>query len=226
MIKAVDKKTEKYLFNVLPESLVPFEATVRDGELTVEYFRKVKKAARQFYNRFKEYPFSDEAIEFIDSALKDEVEEWGYFTDNLREGHIVTFVANGFNDSLILDSTRLIPSGEGYENLTEYELEPLENGEVYCVTVLDGKIVSVCEPNASDAFIGAKEINVYTVPEYRGKGYAVSNVSAMIRYYQQREERVAYTSVADNAASIKTAERCGLKKIAETFYYVCYKKEG
>ena len=119
-----------------------------------------------------------------------------------------------------------IKSAKGYENLTEYELEDIDEGseEWYFVTACDGKIVSVCETNSRDAFFGAKEINVYTAPEYRGKGYAASNASAAAEYYTELGFKVAYTSRTDNTASIKTAEKCGFERIAETFYYICYKE--
>ena len=227
MIRTVDKKTERYLFDTHSESLVPFEVTVRDDDITVEVFKRVKRVGKEFYKLFKNNPFSVEAIDFIHSSLKDRVEEWGYFTDDIMEGHIVTYIAKSWQESIILDSTVAIYSADGSENLTGYELEPLDpnENEVYFVTVIDGNIVSVCETNSSDAFIGAKEINVYTSPEYRGRGYGASNVSAMIKHYLTMGERVAYTSRKDNIPSCKTAEKCGLERIAETFYYICYAKE-
>jgi L-amino acid N-acyltransferase YncA len=225
LVKTEKRKMEKYLFNTLPEVLVPIEVTKRGNKLKVEAFRRVKKVAKQFYKLYKDDPFYESAREYLYNNLKDTVDSWGYFIDDLKEGHIATYIANTFDEGLIQDTTLQIKSGEGYENLTEYELEKIdsESDECYFVTVIDNKIVSVCETNASDAFIGAKEINVYTAPEYRGKGYGASNVSAMIKHYIGLEYNVAYTSRMDNYASIRLAERCGLDRIAESYYYICYR---
>ena len=225
MIKTEKRRMEKYLFASLPEALVPIEVTLRSGKLYVETFRKTKKTAKKFHSLFKDTPFSKEAKAFLNENLSSVISEWGYFTDDLNEGHIVTYIADSVNEELIQESTVRITSGEGYENLTDYELERTDGEECYFVTVIDGRIVSVCETNAKDAFCGAKEINVYTAKEYRGKGYGASNVSAMIKHYLSLGHNVAYTSRKDNTASCRLAEKCGLKKIAETYYYICYKEE-
>ena len=225
MIKTEKRRMEKYLFTALPEALVPIEVTLRSDKLLIETFRRTKKTAKKFYKLFKDSPFCDEAKEFLNGSLSVATSEWGYFCDDINEGHIITYIADSVNDELIQDSTVRITSGEGYENLTEYELEKTDGEECYFVTVTDGKIVSVCETNAKDAFCGAKEINVYTANEYRGKGYGASNVSAMVKYYLSLGHNVAYTSRKDNTASCRLAEKCGLKKTAETYYYVCYKEE-
>ena len=225
MIKTEKRRMEKYLFTALPEALVPIEVTLRAGKLRVETFKRTKGTAKKFYKLYKSSPFSDEAKAFLNDNLTSVISEWGYFTDDINEGHIITYLAESANESLIQESTVMTMSGEGYENLTDYELEKTNGEECYFVTVIDGKIVSVCETNAGDAFCGAKEINVYTADEYRGMGYGASNVSAMIKYYLSLGHNVAYTSRKDNVASCRLAEKCGLKKTAETYYYVCYKEE-
>jgi L-amino acid N-acyltransferase YncA len=226
LVKTEKRKMEKYLFNTLPEVLVPIEVTKRGNKLKVEAFRRVKKVAKQFYKLYKDDPFSESAREYLYNNLKDTVDSWGYFIDDLKEGHIATYIAKDINREVIQDSTVMIRSANGYENLTEYQLEDIPNDseECYFVTVVDGKIVSVCETNSGDAFIGAKEINVYTSPEYRGREYAASNVASMAYYYKSLGYNVAYTSRTDNTASLRTAEKCGFKRIAETFYYICYKE--
>ena len=226
MIRVEKRKTEKYLFNTLPEAIVPIEVTLRGDKLTVETFRKTKGIAKEFYKKHKMCPFSDEAKHFIDKGLRDIASEWGYTCDDLNEGHIATYIARNVNRDVILESTVMIKSSKGYENLTEYELEDIseDSDECYFVTITEGKIVSVCETNSREAFIGAKEINVYTSPEFRGNGYAASNAAAMADHYASLGHNVAYTSRIDNVASIRTAEKCGFDRIAETFYYVCYKE--
>ena len=227
MVKTEKRKMENYLFSSGHETLVPFEATVRNGKLTVSTFRKTKKSAKEFYKKYKLSPFSKEAIGFIYDSLLPICRKWGYAPDDMYEGHIATFVANGRCQELIKPSTKMIKSLGNYINLTEYELEEIseDREECYYVTVIDGKIVSVCEVNADDAFVGAKEINVYTAPEYRCKGYGLSNVAAMTEYYRDLGYNVAYTCRCDNAASMALIAKCGYRKIAETYYFICYKED-
>ena len=226
MLRFENRKTERYLFKTLPEALVPIEVTLRGGELTVEAFRRVKSVAKEFYKKHKNCPFLDEAKIFIDRSLRDIVSKWGYAACDLNEGHIVTYIANEINREAIQQSTVKIKSSKGYENLTEYELEDIaeDSEEYYFVTLAEDKIVSVCETNSEEAFIGAKEINVYTAPEYRGRGYATSNAAAAAEYYKSIGYKVAYTARADNHPSLRTAEGCGFTKTAETLYYICYKE--
>ena len=225
MIRTEKKKTEKYLFDTLPEALVPIEVTYRSGRLKIESFKKTVKVAKEFRKLFSDSPFSREAKEFLADRLSDTVKKWGYCVDDINEGHIITYMAEQHREELIQGSTVKITSGEGYKNLTDYELLEVEGDECYFVTVIDNKIVSVCETNTADAFSGAKEINVFTAEEYRGMGYGASNVSAMIKHYHSLGHNVAYTSRKDNLSSCKLAEKCGLKQIAETYYFVCYREE-
>jgi len=226
MIRIEKRKIEKSLFKKLPEALVPIEVTLRDGKIIVDTFRRTKSIAREFYKKHKMCPFSSEAISFLETKLNGIVSEWGYAVDDIYDGHIATYVAKIVNTKMIQESTVMIKSAREYENLTEYELEDIgdDSEECYFVTLIDGKIVSVCETNSEAAFIGAKEISVYTAPDYRGRGYASSNAAAMAQYYISKGYRVAYTSKMDNIASINTAEKCGFERIAETFYYICYKE--
>ena len=227
MIKLEKRKMERYLFNTKYSTLVPFEATVRNDKLTVTTFRRTKAQAKQFYKKYKNAPFTEEAKEYIYNELSLICKKWGYAPAEMEEGHIVTLVTDKINKELIKPSTVKIKSIGDYVNLTEYELEPIpeESEECYFVTVIDGKVVSVCETNAEDAFVGAKEINVYTDPKYRGMGYGASNVTAMTEYYLSLGYNVAYTCQNENKASVALAARCGYKKIAETYYFICYKED-
>ena len=227
MITLEKRKMERYLLDTKYSTLVPFEATVRKGKLTVTTFRRTKAQSKQYYKKYKNTPFVNEAKAYIYEELSPICRDWGYAPAEMEEGHIVTLVADKINKELIKPSTVKIKSIGDYVNLTEYELEPIseESEECYFVTVTDGKIVSVCETNAEDAFVGAKEINVYTDPKYRGMGYGASNVTAMTEYYLSLGYNVAYTCQNENKASVALAARCGYKKIAETYYFICYKED-
>ena len=131
MLKTEKRRIEKYLFTNLPEALVPLEVTLRSGKLCIETFRRTKGIAKKFHKLFKKTPFSNEAKAFLNENLSPKVSECGYFCDDINEGHIITYVADFVRDELIQESTVRITSGDGYENLTDYELEKA-NGE-YCL---------------------------------------------------------------------------------------------
>lgn len=227
MIVLESKENERALFENQEEAIIPIEITERDGEVEIITLERTLDVAKELEKRFSKNLFSDEAIAFIHNSLKRRVDEWGYTVDDLKEGYILTYINESVNEDLILPSTVRLSFGEGYENLTDYELEPLdENGkECYFVTIDDGKIVSVCEMNTDGVFIGATEINVFTSDGYKKKGYGASNVSAMCKYLSSLGERIAYTVQAENEASIALARKCGFKRIAKTYYYICYRKD-
>ena len=227
MIYIEDEAVEKSAIQGEEEVIIPIEVTYRNGHLEITAFERTLEIAKQLEKDFASNPFSKEAILFLDRALRDIVSSWGYFVDDLNEGHILTYESTRINEELIQPSTMRIKSSLGYENLTEYELDeiPSDSKECYFVTVIDNKIVSVCEMNTEEAFIGAAEINVFTASEYRGKGYGASNVTAMTKYLRENDKRVAYTASYDNKPSQLLALKCGFEEIAHTYYYICYKEE-
>ncbi len=227
MVILEDKEIEKALFENCEEVIVPIEVTKRNGELEIITFEKTQNIANEFEKRFEKSPFTPEAKNFLHSSLKDVVKAWGYTADDIDEGHILTYIDKEINTSLILPTTKMIKAQGKYENLTEYELEqlPEESDECYFVTVIENKIVSVCEMNTEGVFVGAAEINVYTSPEYRKNGYGASNVCAMANYLINQGKRVAYTVNYKNKPSEELAIKCGFEKLAETFYYITYREE-
>lgn len=227
MIILESPEIEKALFENKEEALVPLEITRRDNEVEIVTFERTLELAKILERDFISHPFEKESVEFIHANLEPIVNSWGYFVDDISEGHILTYVLGDLKKSLILPNTFMVKSSDGYKNLTDYELEkiPSDSDECYFVTVDDGKIVSVCEMNTEGVFIGATEINVYTNPSYRGMGYGASNVSAMCEYLTSKGHRVAYTTKKDNVASSALAKKCGFKQIAETYYYICYRND-
>ena len=92
----------------------------------------------------------------------------------------------------------------------------------YCfATVIDDKIVSCASAgyhankiNDKIVEISTKTISTKTHEDYRGKGYAVSNVVALCEYILNMQEKreIHYVTDIDNVASQKTALSSGLIK--------------
>jgi RimJ/RimL family protein N-acetyltransferase len=88
----------------------------------------------------------------------------------------------------------------------------------YCfATIIDNKIVSCASAGYHADKINDKiiEISTITHKDYRGKGYAVSNVVALCEYVLNMQEKreIHYTTDINNIASQKTALSAGLIKI-------------
>lgn len=88
---------------------------------------------------------------------------------------------------------------------------------ICCATIIDNKIISCAsagyhEEKVSDKII---EISTKTHEDYRGKGYAVSNVVALCEHIlnMQEEKEIHYTTDIQNIASQKTALSAGFTKV-------------
>ena len=87
----------------------------------------------------------------------------------------------------------------------------------YCfATIIDNKIVSCASAGyhadkINDSII---EVTIATHKDYRGKGYAVSNVVALCEYIlnMQKSREIHYMTGIDNTAAQKTALSAGLIK--------------
>jgi len=88
----------------------------------------------------------------------------------------------------------------------------------YCfATIIDNKIVSCASAgyHADKINDNIVEITTATYKDYRGKGYAVSNVVALCEYVlnMQEEREIHYMTDINNIASQKTALSAGLVNI-------------
>ena len=93
----------------------------------------------------------------------------------------------------------------------------------YCfATVIDNKIVSCASAgyHADKVNDSIVEITTATHKDYRGRGYAVSNVVALCEYVLNMQEKreVHYMTDVNNVASQKTALSAGLVNIRYSYY--------
>jgi len=96
----------------------------------------------------------------------------------------------------------------------------------YCfATIIDNKIISCASAgyhtNKDAAIV---DISTVTHKDYRGKGYAVSNVIALCEYIleMQSKKEIHYVTDINNIASQKTALSAGL--IEKRYSYILFKK--
>ena len=97
----------------------------------------------------------------------------------------------------------------------------------YCyATIIDNKIISCASAGYHADKISDKiiEISVATNKDYKGKGYAVSNVVALCEYVlnMPEEKEAHYITDIKNIASQKTALSAGLIKVR--YIYILLRK--
>jgi len=75
---------------------------------------------------------------------------------------------------------------------------------------------------------GEISISVETDEEHRGKGYGSSNVAALAKWLltDGQYRKVKYECSSRNAASVRTAQKAGLRLVGRTYYAVAYLRDG
>jgi RimJ/RimL family protein N-acetyltransferase len=76
------------------------------------------------------------------------------------------------------------------------------------------------KPANSYGLTGGTELGYRLYPDFWGRGLATEGARALIglAFEQLRIDRVVATTMADNAASWRVMEKCGLRRV-RTFYY-------
>jgi hypothetical protein len=215
-------KIEKDCFTL--DCAIPLSYWVTaDGEFKMEAYKCAANVAKKFAAKYKNDPFSEEAKDFIDSQLHKIVESYGYMHDPKSKGELVSMQLAAVDESRILPSTKLITSPDGFGNATSYPFDmDCDEDDVYAVTVIDGEIVSVASINSYPEGSARREIAVQTAPDYRNRGFAVSNVAALSKFLHDKGYVVDYRCSVYNDASIATAKAAGFVEVSRSYHYVCY----
>ncbi|MBQ9121024.1 MAG: GNAT family N-acetyltransferase [Clostridia bacterium] len=229
MIRLEDADFEEFFFSEFPDIAIPIEIRVdRNGACVITTYRRTETIARELEARFSSDPFSEEALRYLDTALRPIVSAWGYRPDKRCESYILNYEAasaSQIDRSVILPESRILFAlPEGVGNRTTYDFEE-ENEDPKSVTVKDGKVVSLACVNPYDAEEDERELNTETAPQYRGRGYSASNTARLALELLKRGNRVTYNCNVKNIASRRVAEKCGFTYVGRSYYYVCYREE-
>lgn len=100
------------------------------------------------------------------------------------------------------------------EDETAHELGLKWGGEVFG-QVADGRVVSWAAVKPLSDVVW--DLSVRTLPEYRGRGYAKSVVSAAVRFIFDHDRLAAWGTHRTNLASINTARAVGFRDYALEF---------
>jgi predicted GNAT family acetyltransferase len=108
---------------------------------------------------------------------------------------------------------------------TGYRPEHLEHA-MYCGAFVGGELVSIA---GTHAFSRAERVavvgNVYTHPQYRGRGLAGTATSAVTRELLQVCDLVVLTVEADNKAALRVYEKLGYRDVCNMHETPLVRKE-
>ena len=222
MIKEVDAK--KYIGNpygyILPLSV----SGVCSGDFDYEVYDSAREYVRDILEGDNSDYLTESFYKRVDAALREYAKSLGYEPD----GYLThTFILNyrfdsELNSSLILPDTLRLDDLSAYTDLTDTEFDT-EEFPVFA-SLVGGRLVSVCGANG---FIeeNTVEIAVATAAPFGGRGYALSNVTAMTNFLKKSGFDVAYQCYPDNEASISLARSAGFYLHSRDYNYVCYERE-
>ena len=228
-----DEQAENSMLNGDFDIAIPFRVRVSEGgdpEVTV--FPSQKKLAQEFLRKFRtpDEIFTSEAIEWVRERIAPYLLDYLFGLIDEGRDYFLNFRITSADDKLILPETRLITRADELENLTGYDFDSMnEYGHICYGTVIDGKIVSAactnypCDLTGEDGLVA--EIGTETAGEYRGRGYALSNCTALATALLERDFEVLYECEAHNDASVGLVKRLGGVEFAKNFCVVGCKLE-
>ena len=206
------------------DMLFPVGVTLtKEGDRTVTALPPCSKAAEFLDTLPADELFTSETKEKLLSLLAELLAIWGY------EAEATTSTVYQLTDRQQIDRRVILPSSEvlmpdhGYENLTDCEPDPLDEGLLCFGTVLDGKILSAASENPHAEGDTVIDVGVETAEGHEGKGYAASNVAALAYYLLDPGVTVTYIAEDDNAPSRRVAEKVGFTPHTRELRVVAYR---
>lgn len=225
-----DGDLEEFVMSGESDIAVPIEFFVPvEGEARLTVYSAFSEVAKGFISRFSSDLFSSEALGYLDSAFTQPMMEAGYRKDIRGDYRILSYSSVGADIKPPVCELEIvkISSNEEFEKYyndttRDVEFDPDDPCDVCFAAIENGNIVSYAAVNdlSEDDTV---EINVETCPHARGRGLATAVVSSLCHYLMGFGETVGYRCRISNAASVRVAEKVGLKMTGEGYSFVCYR---
>lgn len=199
--------------------LVPILIQEEDGAYRIEAYEGVRPIVEAFAERFHGHFFSKKAIDWLDGQIEPFVNALGYYRESIglyRWYEVYEKQAVGGD---VLPETERWDAEESESSLL-LDLSP--DYPAYVVKK-EGVIVSAARTNEFDPCDTCPELTVETAVSERGKGYAVSNITALSNELLKDFPSVSYVCSRYNRASQKTALKAGFIKAGRFYAYTAYK---
>lgn len=224
-----DEKGEAFVFEKRWDLIEPISFTLtQEAGLRIKAYPSAGEAVCDFAALFADDPFSDAALEYLWGRLAPYMEKWGYRDDRFRDryGYILTCDRDSVRTDRILPSTRKLCGEDDRINQTTYRFCDCEkSGCVMYGTEQDGAILSAAVSYTGVSMSTAIEFSVETSPVARGRGYAVSNLTAAVSSLDHGVTAI-YRCYRDNLASLHTAQTAGFGIVGQYYRYLGRKKNG
>lgn len=218
-------------FNIL----IPIDYTLDEkGAFTVTAYESFKHFAEEFIKKFAPEnggdPFGNDAMEWLYRTSEQDLKELGYTADRKRMN---VWVKNydltqrdKLDESLIRADSELLDPEKKYKNLTTFDLDDrFDMEQTACGTLQNGQLVSIAAENTSFDDDGSTEISTETAPQYRGHGYAKSNVALISKQLLKEYSKINYKCTRYNVKSQAVAEAVGFDYRGRSFYLCAYNEE-
>ncbi len=216
--------------------IIPIIIRYSKTQIEISAYDSYMDTAREYFNLFENNDFlSDKSLDWLHERIGQKTYDYGYVPDENHkyEWHYI-FTADKntrINYDKILKSTKQLTLNDDEDKyLTETKLnlpDNLYDTYEYSAfgTFIDDKIVSVCSENSHYCDDDESEVGIETAPDYRCKGFAVSNLAAQTEFLLKKSiSKIYYHCSRFNIASIKTAESAGYCNIGKNYYYYAYLK--
>ena len=220
----IDRDGQDFVFENEWDTVIPVSFELIGDTLHVSVFPEVEGEIRTHFAKFSKNPFEKQALEALWATLAPYMQKWGYRDDKFRDrwGYILSMPPSATPSVMPCPSTRKLCRKDEDVNQTTYDLE--YSDEVGCLgfgTIEDGKVVSLAMTHSPlPEEPSTVEVGVETIPSARKKGYATSNLSALISALSALGYTTEYRCQRYNRASRKTALRVGMREIGKYYYYV------
>lgn len=217
----LDAEGEAFVFDQHWEIAIPVSMELPDGgEPRIEVFPRAEKTVREYESRFFDDLLSDQALEWLWSALAPEAASWGYRDDRFRGnwGYVTRFSSRPAAGRL---QARILYQCPAPENLTTLDLDYcLGQGHAAAVICEEGRVVSAALTHTAIGDGSPCEIGVETIPAARGREYASSCAAALAKFLTERGLTAEYRFQRRNAASRRVAEKAGFVRTGRFYSYV------
>ncbi len=227
MVKLEDKEFEDMIIKNGYHIAVPFELVFceQSGDLEITSYSFCEDVAHEFEKRFSKAPFSEEARAFLYEKLTPVMEKLGYNTDSAASRVHLEFRADSGSAPKDLTKCEIIDTldRESWDKiaLDEFYLDSNNPYDRMAVVRKNGQIVCYAGLNDEIDNDGLAEITVECEEQYRRQGYGSACVAAVTDYLESCGRKIKYICREENIASVKTAERAGLKLWNRSLPFIC-----
>jgi len=217
--------------NGLPDAIVPVVFTKSKRKIEGECYFGAYPILRDFLYRFRENPFSREALDALNDALAPYLSSIGYERGDGLHRYYRSFVlwdVRRLNTACILPSCVLLTRATVKKvktNRTDFDLRWLLEKKLETTMILSpaGELLSLCSVNEHSEGQRLLELTVYTVPSARKNGYAASCAALLAKTLLESKRGVVYVCSCRNAPSIAVAKKIGLQNENKFYAVDAYK---